>query len=168
VTDGAPFVVRRATGDDAGLLARHRAEMWREMGRLTDEVEPDVIRDAVAFFARAVPDGTFRGWLAAPAAHPDEIVAGAGFLLRPIIPTIRLRAGRAVSTTAPQALVVNVYTAPAWRRRGLGRLLMQHVLDGARAAGASSVVLHASDAGRPLYEGMGFVGTNEMRFSGES
>jgi hypothetical protein len=29
--------------------------------------------------------------------------------------------------------------------------------------GFSSVVLHASDEGRPLYETLGFVPTNEMR-----
>jgi hypothetical protein len=32
-----------------------------------------------------------------------------------------------------------------------------------RANGVSAVILHASDAGRPLYASMGFEPSNEMR-----
>jgi hypothetical protein len=37
------------------------------------------------------------------------------------------------------------------------------VIADAQATGLASLVLHASDAGRPLYERLGFVATNEMR-----
>ena len=37
----------------------------------------------------------------------------------------------------------------------------------ARAERLDRLVLHASDAGRPLYERLGFAATNEMRFTGE-
>ena len=42
---------------------------------------------------------------------------------------------------------------------------MRHVLAWTRDEGITSVVLHASDAGRPLYEDLGFVATNEMQYS---
>lgn len=163
----AAVVVRRGTAEDARVLARHRAEMWRDMGKLPDDVYPDVVRDATVFFARAVPAGQYHAWLAAPADRPDELVAGAGILLRPIIPTIRRRRGRMETSTAPQGLVVNVFTERPWRRRGVARLLMTHVIEGARALGVSSLVLHASAEGRPLYESLGFERTWEMRFEGE-
>lgn len=38
---------------------------------------------------------------------------------------------------------------------------------GAREARVSHLVLHASSEGRPLYEALGFVATNEMRYTGE-
>jgi hypothetical protein len=44
---------------------------------------------------------------------------------------------------------------------------MEQVIDGARAAGVSHLVLHASAEGRPLYETLGFKPTNEMRYGGE-
>ena len=163
----AAVAVRQAVAADAALLARHRAEMWREMGRLPDDVYPDARRDSEAWFARAIPAGTYVGWLAAPADRPREVVAGAGIVVRPIIPTVRPRAGRVISTDAPQGLVVNVFTERPWRRRGLGRLLMMRVIEGARALELSSLVLHASDDGRGLYEKVGFRQTNEMRFEGE-
>jgi GNAT superfamily N-acetyltransferase len=63
-------------------------------------------------------------------------------------------------------IVLNVYTESAWRRRGLAELLMRHVLEWARAQRLDRLVLHASAEGRALYERLGFVATNEMRFSG--
>ncbi len=63
--------------------------------------------------------------------------------------------------------MLNVFTEPAWRRRGLAELLMRHILDWARQERLDRLVLHASDDGRPLYERLGFAATNEMRYRGE-
>jgi GNAT superfamily N-acetyltransferase len=60
-------------------------------------------------------------------------------------------------------MIVNVYTEPAHRRRGLARRLMVAMLDWLREQGYGTVSLHASDYGRPLYESLGFAATNEMR-----
>lgn len=65
------------------------------------------------------------------------------------------------------AIVLNVYTEPAWRRRGLAELLMRRVLAWAREERLDRLVLHASQEGRRLYERLGFVATNEMRFTGD-
>jgi GNAT superfamily N-acetyltransferase len=62
-----------------------------------------------------------------------------------------------------EGLIVNVYTEPDWRRRGIAALLMRHVLDYTREHRIGRVLLHASDDGRPLYESLGFVPTNEMK-----
>jgi GNAT superfamily N-acetyltransferase len=67
--------------------------------------------------------------------------------------------------TAPVPLIVNVYTEPTWRGRGIARALMQALMDWADTAGCDRVLLHASDAGRPLYQSLGFAPTNEMRWS---
>ena len=64
---------------------------------------------------------------------------------------------------APQALVVNVFTEPRRRRRGLARLLIEQIIAWSRQHGIESLVLHASDDGRILYKQLGFVQTNEMR-----
>jgi hypothetical protein len=42
---------------------------------------------------------------------------------------------------------------------------MKELMDWASARGCDRVVLHASDAGRDLYESLGFVRTNEMRWT---
>jgi GNAT superfamily N-acetyltransferase len=160
------FTVRPATIADAAVIARHRAEMFRDIHSLSDEVcvaLEDASRIATGQLLSA---GEYLGWLASPAEEPDTVVAGAGIRLRPALPEIQRHGERIQITTGQQGLIVNVFTERAWRRRGLAALLMTHVLEGARAHHLGSIVLHASRDGRALYESLGFVPTNEMRYSG--
>ena len=62
-------------------------------------------------------------------------------------------------------LVVNVYTEPGSRGRGIARALMQALMEWAAARRFDRVLLHSSVAGRALYVSLGFVPTNEMRWS---
>src|SRR6476659_8851884 len=49
-----------------------------------------------------------------------------------------------------------VWVDPAWRRRGIGLNLTRATIDEAEAAGCRTLVLVATEAGRPLYERLGF------------
>jgi GNAT superfamily N-acetyltransferase len=49
-----------------------------------------------------------------------------------------------------------IWVAPAHRRRGLGRALTKATIDHAEAAGCRTLVLVATNHGRPLYERLGF------------
>jgi len=48
-----------------------------------------------------------------------------------------------------RATILNVYTDPAYRRRGIARALMETMIDWCRSEGFAHVTLHASDDGRP-------------------
>lgn len=56
----------------------------------------------------------------------------------------------------PVGWVGNIFVAPEQRRRGLGRTLTERTIAELEAAGCRSLVLVATEQGRPLYEGMGF------------
>jgi len=64
---------------------------------------------------------------------------------------------------SPRGNILNVYTGPPHRHRGLARHLMGVILDWCRANRVEIVILHSSDEGRPLYESLGFERTREMR-----
>lgn len=158
------FAIRRATGADASVLARHRAEMFRDMGELPDGLYDTLVEAATAYFARAVPDGSYVAWVAQAGDRRDEIVGGAGLQLRVLLPRPDPTGARLVRGL--QGLIMNVFTERSWRRRGVAEALMREVLGWCRANGVESIVLHASDTGRPLYEKLGFTPTNEMRYKG--
>jgi GNAT superfamily N-acetyltransferase len=162
----SPVLVRVATPADADTIARHRADMFRDMGRLSDALYEPFRTASARYFANALSTGEYAGWLAVPCDHEEPVVAGAGILIRPMAPSVN--ANGTVIVDEPQGLIVNVYTEPAWRRQGIARLVLQHVIDWARGTGLRNIVLHASSDGRPLYEQMGFVPTNEMRYAGGS
>lgn len=153
--------VRVATAADAAVLARQRADMFRDMGRLDAATYEPLIRAATEYFARAIPIGEYTGWIVTPDPATDTPIAGAGVQVRTMLPRPN-EAGTAL-LPGPEGIVLNVYTDRAWRRRGVAELVMRSVLDWARARGLGRLVLHASPEGRPLYEKLGFVATNEMR-----
>jgi len=156
------FTIRRGNVNDAAVLARHRAEMFRDMGDLPDALYPELLDATRAWMERGIPAGEYVAWLASPAGS-DEVVAGAGIHLRPLIPRPRDR--RAIER-GPQGLIVNVFTERPWRRRGIAELLMRELMAWTRENGITSLVLHASPEGRRLYERLGFAQTNEMKYAG--
>ena len=160
------YSIRQAVIDDAKVIARHRAAMFRDMGDLSGD---DVLRLENAAFVhlrQMMAERRYLGWLVerdgevvAGAGH-GEVVAGAGIIISQLLPRPGAIEGGA------QALIANVYCEPEHRRRGLARALMMAMLDWCKRARMAKVVLHASPDGRPLYESMGFVQTNEMRWPG--
>ena len=162
------IVIRQATLADVGLIARHRAAMFLDMGSATQAVVERLTSDTEAYLRQAIPSGEYLGWLASLASRPADPIAGAGVQVRRVLPfPRRWPDGRADVAHGLQGIILNVYTEPAFRRRGLARRLIQEVLAWAKAARIESLVLHAAPDGRALYEQLGFSATNEMRFMGD-
>ncbi len=93
--------------------------------------------------------GRIRTWLAEPAGGGPA--AGIISVLRndaPPLPGHHL---------AHEGYVVNLWVAPPARRQGLARTLLQTALDDAPSWGLRRLYLHATEAGRPLYEQTGFL-----------
>lgn len=146
------MATRPLTPADIDDICRHRTAMFREAGR-----------DAAALAAMAptfrawleprLADGRYVGWMVEDDGH---VVAGLGMMVIewPPHPT-HPDDGRRGS-------IFNVYVEPSHRRRGLARELMRLALDEARRRGIRHLVLHATEDGRPLYEGLGFRPTSEM------
>ena len=58
--------------------------------------------------------------------------------------------------------ILNMFVEPAWRGQGMARALMRAAEDRFHTMGIDFLVLHASDAGRPIYESLGWQATTEM------
>jgi GNAT superfamily N-acetyltransferase len=158
----ADYNIRRCTPDDATTIAHHRTAMFVEMGVVPSDALARRLREASkAGLHAALRDESYIGWLAA--LSDDVVIAGVGLHIKPQLPRISDDGSRVTAAGLP--LVVNVYTEPAWRQRGIAKFLMRTAMDWSAAQGFDCMVLHASAAGRPLYASLGFVATNEMRWS---
>ncbi len=146
--------IRGATPEDCEIILHHRRSMFEEMkegspGELDRMVE--VMRP---WLSQALDRETYQGWLA---ENTDaRVVAGGGVVILSWPASPRDPYNR-------RALIVNVYTEPEFRGRGLARKIMMTILEALKRQGLRSAALHASAAGRPLYESMAFTPTNEMR-----
>ncbi|MBI3645203.1 MAG: GNAT family N-acetyltransferase [Acidobacteriales bacterium] len=145
---------RPATPQDCAVILHHRRSMFQDMGEGTAKELDRMIEATAPWLARALADGSYQGWLAEDLQ--GSVVAGGGVLIS------SWPAGPRDPYTR-RALIINVYTEPEVRQQGLARQLMLLMIQWLREQGLYSVVLHASDAGRHLYETLGFVPTNEMR-----
>src|SRR6478752_3305443 len=125
---GAPiFTIRQATAADIPVLAYHRAAMFRDMGTLMPYQMEPLQRATGAYLAEAMRLGEYLAWLAEHAESPSGILGGAGVQLRPILP--RPQPGSDDLELGPEAIVLNVYVDPVWRRRGIANALMGTLLD---------------------------------------
>lgn len=145
--------VRTGVPADAELVTFQRAAMFRDMGHGTDATRAEMSERFLPWVRERLGDGTYLAWFAEDA---DRAVAGLGVWLKPIHPGLR-------SDRLDVPYVLNVFTEPDYRGKGLARLLMREVLTWARINGHPVVELHASDDGRHLYQTLGFQQTNEMR-----
>ncbi len=55
------FTVRTATVADAPILARHRAEMFRDMGVLPERLLDVLVDASRRYFEEAIPSGEYAG-----------------------------------------------------------------------------------------------------------
>ena len=145
---------RPATPRDRDVILHHRRSMFRDMGEGTD-AELDHMAEATSpWLEQALSDGSYRAWLAHTAE--GKVVAGGGIL-------VSHWPARPGDLNIQRALILNVYTEPEFRHRGLARQLMLLMIHWLKEEGFHSVALHASTEGRHLYETLGFIPTNEMR-----
>jgi GNAT superfamily N-acetyltransferase len=146
--------IRPAGPQDIAHIVHHRRAMFADIGCEDTDALDAMQGTAERFLPAALAGGQYRGWLAETA--DGRVTAGAGI-------AIAAWPGSPGDPTPRRGWILNVYTEPEFRRRGIARRLMETVVAWCRDEGFRSVSLHASPFGRGLYEQMGFQPTNEMR-----
>ena len=147
--------IREATTTDIPEILRQRRRMYEDM-HYSDPAKLDTMTSLSAEYLKsAMSDGTFRAWLA---SDGNRTVAGGAVVISPW-------PSHPYDLQCRRATILNVYTDPEYRRRGIARQLMQTILAWCKREDFARVTLHASDDGRHLYEFLGFEPSNEMRLN---
>ena len=155
--------IRQAGIEDVRHLVHHRRAMFEDMKQGTAAELDGADQRAREYFVAALGAGNYKGWLAEDVEESDDtgnarVVAGGGMVIVPW-------AGYPGEKHAARVWIVNMYTEPHARRRGLAKKFVSIMTEWCRAEGFASVSLHASDAGRLVYEPLGFQPSNEMKLS---
>jgi GNAT superfamily N-acetyltransferase len=158
------FRIRLATPADAEMIALHRAHMFQDMGEVPVELFEEFRAKSRDRLHEALARGEYVGWLASPENDSNTIVGGAGVHLHRTLPHPLSRSALAEGRLG---VIGNVFTEPEWRRRGVAGMLLRRIIKWARAERLDRLVLHASEEGRALYERLGFITSNEMRWAGD-
>lgn len=152
VPGDAPLVIRRADAalEEAALAIR--MECLREVCHLPENhAFPEEFIGATRAFLRTADQTTLL------IMDGDMPVACATLCYKTCIPTPGHPTGK-------RAHLMNVYTAPGFRRRGLAKRLLTLLHREAEKRGVTEITLDATDDGRGLYESMGYAASDEAMY----
>lgn len=106
-----------------------------------------VEKESYAYYKRALENGEHIAYL----VYDNGTFIGAGGVsFYQVMPTYH-------NPTGKKAYIMNMYTAPEYRRQGIAIHTLDLLVNDARELGVSQITLEATDMGRPLYENYGFV-----------
>ncbi|MBN2305392.1 MAG: GNAT family N-acetyltransferase [Anaerolineae bacterium] len=148
-----PVTIRRAIPDDAPAIARHRRLMFETMGHTNPALLDTMEAAFVPWVRERLASEIYLGWLAITGA--GFAASGAGLWVREYPPN-------PIDMGFRRGYVLNVYTYPAYRRRGLARQLVKCAVVWCQEQNINGVMLHYTEAGRQIYESLGFRLGNEM------
>lgn len=135
--------IRRASLDDVENLIKNRIDFQYELGGNPDDEFVQSTRD---YLNDHMLDDSFVCYLAVLEGH---IIASVILCLYNVIPTTANINGKV-------GYVFNVYTLQEFRRQGLASKLLKCGIDEAKKRGVGELFLEAQDAGKGVYENLGF------------
>lgn len=138
--------VRAAHTDTAALIESRVVYLRAAMGNMTVAEEAETRQKLVPFFR----DHLERDLFAFCARDPKEGIVATAFLM------VYEKPFRPDSGSGRYGVVYNVVTKDGFRGQGLATALVQHLLKGAKEMELERVMLNATEAGRPIYEKLGF------------
>ena len=149
------ITIREGSIADISEIARQRRRMCEDMNYTDAAVLSAMVNATADYLKKAIPEGSFRSWLA---CDSGRVVAGGAVV-------ISAWPAHAYDLECRRATILNVYTEPEYRRRGIARQIMEAMIAWCKQEGFARVSLHASDQGRHLYESLGFEDSNEMQLN---
>ena len=147
------LVIRRATLADLEALTAARIALFTELGELPEGFATNTFATACSIqLGSMMSSAGASAWLA---FSPDGAACASAILLDyPRLPSPR-------NPRTREGYSMNVYVAPAWRRRGIASALIAGALTEAKQRGLARVRLHTTLAGREVYRAHGFQPRND-------
>jgi len=150
--------LRRAAPDDAPTITAQRHQMFADNDLATEAAYNTMDLNFEPWVRERLADGRYVGLFfeeAAVAEAAPTLLAACGIFFGDFPPHF-------LDPNPIRAYLLNFYTAPEARGRGLATQLLQHAVDECHQQSVRVITLHASRFGKPIYEKFGFTQNNEM------
>ena len=142
------FIYNRATLADINILTETRIEVLRAANQLSDAIDmSEVQRETFNYYQKALCDGSHIAYLV---FDGERFIGAGGVSFFQVMPTYHNPSGN-------KAYIMNMYTKPAYRRRGIAGKTLDMLVHDIKSKGITAISLEATAMGRPLYEKYGFI-----------
>ncbi|MBP3620794.1 MAG: GNAT family N-acetyltransferase [Lachnospiraceae bacterium] len=148
------FQCKKATIRDIDELVETRIIVLRAANKLSDDVDmTKVEKESYAYYKKALENGEHIAYLV---YDNGKFIGAGGISFYQVMPTYH-------NPTGKKAYIMNMYTAPEYRRQGIALHTLDLLVKEAKEQGVLQIALEATDIGRSLYKRYGFVKMeNEM------
>jgi len=146
------LVYKIATIEDLDVLVKTRIEVLRAANKLDASVDMSKVEhESRLYYQKALSEGSH---VAVLVYDGGRFVGAGGVSFYTVMPTFHNPSGR-------KAYIMNMYTKPEYRRKGIAYHTLDMLIEAAREKGITHITLEATDMGRPLYEKYGFIKMND-------
>lgn len=146
------LIYKRATIEDLDVLTEIRILVLRAANKLSDDVDmSEVKKQSYEYYKCNLENEEHIAYLV---FDEEKFVGAGGVSLFQVMPTYH-------NPTGKKAYIMNMYTAPEYRRQGIAYKTLDLLVAEAKRKGISAISLEATDLGRPLYEKYGFKKSND-------
>ncbi|MFX1270704.1 MAG: GNAT family N-acetyltransferase [Promethearchaeota archaeon] len=139
------MIIREATEADAKWVLRHRIGMFMAMGE--DEEFIHETKELTKEYLQGDWKGDYRYFLV---EKNDEVIGGCGLSTFSLPPMAHQKSG-------VYTYLSNMFVEPEHQGKGIGRVLLRHVIQVCKEEGIGLVILHASSHGAHLFRSEGFI-----------
>jgi GNAT superfamily N-acetyltransferase len=144
---GSAYRIREATVADARTIAEYRRLMFTAMGQVVPGRDDDLVSAMERYVQQELPAGRLRAWIV---DLDGSQVAGGILALQMTAPS------PGSLDDQPVAIIQNIWTEPAHRRRGLAGQIVKAMIDWCRERRIRHLFLNATEDGRGIYTALGF------------
>ncbi|BAZ70432.1 MAG: GNAT family N-acetyltransferase [Pelatocladus maniniholoensis HA4357-MV3] len=146
---------REATVQEDDLIAQHFYQLWRDNNVAPESIRSDWLETILEFIEHVRQELYYKAFV----AEVDSKVIGSASCqlfagLYPVPFTDNYR---------KYGYIWGVYVDFPYRGQGIAKQLTSMAIDYLKAIACTRVILHASPLGKPVYDRLGFVPSNEMR-----
>ena len=146
----------KATAADLDEILDVRLKVLREVNHLPEDIDLQSVKEnSYGYFSEGFLKGAFVMYLA---RLNTKIIGIGGISFYTVMPTYH-------NPTGKKAYIMNMYTEKAYRGRGIGRSILEMLIEEAKRRGVFEVTLEAVKDAKPFYQMCGFETMNqEMRY----
>ncbi|MFY9151934.1 MAG: GNAT family N-acetyltransferase [Prolixibacteraceae bacterium] len=140
--------IRKIGPDEVEILTTYRMAYLTEMqGERSVEYQQKLKNELNQYFQEALAEDRFFAFL----AEQDGEALSFGAMVLKKIP------GDFNQSSYLEGDILNMYTIPSFRRKGISAMILQQLLNEALRRGVTKVSLHTSKDGEKLYRKFGFM-----------
>jgi len=145
------YQVYMATLEDIDEIIGLRVALLKEVGEIQSEQDAEhVVNDTRKYLEETLPNNEFISYIAKSNGKVVSISGAVLFKRPPYLDNLK----------GIEAYVLNMYTLPQFRGKGLAKKLLEECIKYCKQKEVKRVWLHASEGGKSLYEKIGFTFKN--------